>query len=109
MAEKKILKQLIHSLFNYGTPPTIYITWRDAIIGADNIEREVHDATSHNTTTTSSSKDTTTSSACNKNHSKSGKNLKNQDKKKPFFFYCPQCGCATCDSGHLRLSSQFHI
>ena len=81
MAEKKIPRQLICSLFNCGTPPTMYQTWKDTIIKANNIEREFCNATSHNLTTTASSKNT--ASACNKTHLKSGSKSKSQDKKKP--------------------------
>jgi hypothetical protein len=87
MAEKKIPKQLIRSLYNHGTPPIVYQDWKNAIIVADNIEREFREATSQHTTTASSSKDAATPSARNKTRSKS--KSKGQDKKKtaPFFFY----------------------
>ena len=52
MAEMKIPRQLVHSLFNHRTPPTVYQTWKQAIIDTNDIERECHDATSHSTTTT---------------------------------------------------------
>ena len=86
MAEKKIPRQLICSLFNHGTPPIKYSKWRQAIINADNIEKEFRDATSHHPATgASSSKDT--AAAHNKTRSKSGSKSKSKDKKKPFFFY----------------------
>jgi hypothetical protein len=88
MAEKKIPRQLVRSLFNHGTPPTVYQTWKQAIIDTDNIEREFRDATSHHPTAAPSSKDT--ASAHNKTCSKSGSTSKSKDKKKPFFFYHPK-------------------
>jgi len=60
MAEKKVPKHLVRSIFYRGKPPTEYSKWKQAIIDADNIEREFHDATSHHpTTAASSSKDAT--------------------------------------------------
>ena len=89
MAEKKIPRQLVCSLFNCGTPPTMYQTWKNTIIKPDNIKREFCNATSHNlTTAASSSKDT--ASTCDKTCSKSGLKSKGQDKKKLFFFYHPK-------------------
>jgi len=58
MAEKKIPRQLVPSLFIHRTPSTVYQTWKQAIIDANNIKREFHDATSHHPTTAApSSKD----------------------------------------------------
>jgi hypothetical protein len=94
MAEKKIPKQLVCSLYNRGTPPIIYQDWKNAIIAADNIESEFREATSQHMTTASSSKDATATPARNKTCSKSGSKSKSQDKKTPFFFY-PQKSAQT--------------
>src|SRR5882762_4172990 len=55
MAEKKIPKHLVCSIFYRGKPPTEYSKWKQAIVDADNIEREFRNATSHHSTTTASS------------------------------------------------------
>ena len=84
MAEKKIPRHLVRSLFYRGKPSPEYSKWKQAIIDADNIEREFRDATSHHpTTAASSSKDA--AAAHDKTRSKS--KSKSKDKKKPFFFY----------------------
>jgi len=87
MAEKKIPRQLVRSLYNRGKPSPVYQTWKQHIIDADNIEREFRDATSHNTTTAApSNKDI--NKICSKTRSKS--KSKSQDTKKKFFFNHPK-------------------
>jgi|SRR5882762_1640354 len=88
MAEKKIPQQLVCSLFNHGTSPIEYSKWRQAIIDADNIEREFCNATSdHPATSAPTSKDA--AAAHDKTCSKSGSKLKSKDKQKPFFYHKP--------------------
>src|ERR1700692_1681899 len=83
---KKVPKHLVRSIFYRGKPSTEYSKWKQAIIDADNIEREFRDATSHHpTTAASSSKDA--AAAHDKTRSKSGSKSKRKDKKNPFFFY----------------------